>query len=100
MLDTLPLLTELTECLWVDYSNKHLKRYNILAKNIVSFEIELQPNAKLLNEIEEKRNICHALVKTEGTGDAYQEPTWAHEIVKDTAQFEYLKEEFRVMYRK
>lgn len=99
ILDTLPLITELTECMWVDYNNKFMNSYKILTKDIALFEIELEPSQKLLNEIDYKRKVCHGIVKTEGTGDAYQEPTWAHEIVKDTAQFEFLKEEFRAVFK-
>jgi len=97
MLDTLPLFTELPKYLHLDYKDNNLKRFNIPMRDIVSFEVVLQPTGSLLNEIEKKRKICFA--EPDPTGD-FVEPTWVHELIKQPAALKHLREDFEKWHRK
>lgn len=100
MLDTLLLFTELPKYLHLDYTDKTLKRENIPIKDIVSFEVVLNPSETLLNEIEKKRKICYAEVDTtDSTGD-FLEPAWVHELIKNPEVLNKLREEFKIEHRK
>ena len=99
MLDTLPLFTELPKYLHLDYTDKKIKRFNIPMKDIVSFEVVLEPSNVLLTEIEKKRKICFAEVYgPDSTGD-FLEPTWLHELVKKPEELKRLREDFEKWHR-
>jgi hypothetical protein len=96
--DKLILFTELPMFLFIDYKDK-ANRIEIPMKDLVSFEILLEPGEKWLQEIKNKRKACFEIVNSdESTGD-YMEPIWAHEMVRDTEIFKYWKEYVEEWYR-
>lgn len=100
MLDTLPLFRELPKYLHLDYTDKKLKRYDIPMKDIVSFEIVIEPSNDLLTEIEKKRKLCFDEVYgPESTGD-FLEPSWVHELIEKPDELKRLREEFEKWHRK
>lgn len=96
--DKFILYTALPKFLYIDYNSK-ADRLEIPMKDIVSFEILMEPGEKWLQEIERKRKSCFDIVYSDESSGDYMEPLWAHKMVKDPEIFKYWKEYVQKWYR-
>ncbi len=95
MFDTIPLFTELPYDMHLNYHDKKLPRKKIAMSKIISIEVIENPNEKWLKEIEKKRTIYLTKINNEGYSGDYQEPIWAHELLKDLETFNRIKSTFK-----
>lgn len=95
MFDSIPLFKELPSDLHLNYNDKELLRQKIAMHEIISIEVIENPSEKWLQEIEQKRKTYLTEINNDDYSGDYQEPIWAHDLLKDSETLNIIKSRFK-----